>query len=139
MTAKSDLYVRLLEARGFTPTVDQDDDVIFEYEDITCVLDGDDDDPGFMSMLMPVVDRLETDAERAVAPMLALEAGLKIKAAKILLVGDTVHAACQQFVEHPSQADAYFDRMLGSTQAVALEYWNLKRERLGPAATQPRE
>lgn len=139
MTAKSDLYVSLLQARGFAATVDEDDDVIFEYEDITCVLDGDDSDPGFFSMLMPVVDRLETDEERAVAPALALEAGLKIKAAKMLVVGDSVHAACQQFITEPGQADAFFERMLGSTQAVALEYWNLKRERLGPAAVAPTE
>lgn len=88
---------RWLEAEGFRPRLDDDGDLLFDFEGgHYCILSRS-SDAEFVHLIYPNFWSIESEEERVRAIQAAHDATRDTKVAKIYVHGDAVHAAVETF------------------------------------------
>jgi len=124
MTAseRTSMYTAYLKEEGFSPSVNQYEDVEFKFEGRTYVIDIDHRDEEFFRIIVAGIFRVDDEDERALALAAANSATASIKAAKIMLVGDYACASIEVFLASPDAFKPVFRRYLSALQAAMRHF-----------------
>ena len=114
---RTSMYAAYLKEEGFSPTVNQYEDVEFKFEGLPCVIDIDHRDEEFFRIIVPNFFRVNDEDERALALAAANSATVKVKVVKIMVVGDYAWASIEMFLASPDAFKAVFRRSLRALQA----------------------
>jgi len=136
MTAseRTQMYMAYLKDEGFSPTVNQFEDVVFKFEGLTCVIDIDDRDGEFFQIIVPNIFRVEDEDKRALALAAANSATSNMKVAKIILVGDSAWASFETFLATPDAFEPVFRRSLRALQEAIRHFATHLRDHAGSGA-----
>ena len=114
------MYVDYLKSEGFSPSLDDDGDVMFKYEGGTYFIIVDEKDQEFFAVLYPNFWEIESENEREQALLAAKEATRSAKVAKVYLIEDNtdVSLSAEVFLKTPSDFKGIFHRMMSSMTAA---------------------
>lgn len=114
-------YNRILIEQGFSPSVDNDGDITFMFEGGHYIMLIDDDDQ-FFRLVFPNFWPIDDEPERARAIEAALKVTAAIKVAKVFIIGDSLSASIEMFVESPAAVAGVLRRCLGALQSAANSF-----------------
>ncbi len=112
---------RALDAMGAQGIqVDDDGDFRFERQGLSFLLVLDDNEPGYLRLLLPCLAEALTPEARAPLLEACSNASASVKMAKVFFVGNDLCAGLETLVVDPQALDAkYLERILSTTVAAA--------------------
>jgi len=115
---RAKMYENFLLEEGFTPTIDQDGDVIFKAEGRTYAILIDERDEEFFRLVFPNFWPIESNEERVKVEQAALQATAETKVAKIFPVRNNVWASIELFCSPPEAFKPVFSRSMSALRAA---------------------
>lgn len=115
---RAKLYEDFLLKEGYTPTIDQDGDVIFRAEGRTYAILIDERDEEFFRIVFPNFWPIESKQERLKVEQAALQATAETKVAKVFPVRDNVWASIEMFCSPPEVFKTVFARSMSALRAA---------------------
>ena len=122
------VYRNFLVEEGFSPSIDEDGDVVFKYEGKHFYIPVDEDDEEFFRLLFAPFWSIESEDERRMVCAAACEATEKVKVAKIFPHGENVLGSVEMFLPEVEDFKPVFQRALGClSTAVGVFVEAMKR------------
>ena len=115
-------FADYLSKEGFSPNVDDVNDVVFKFEGRTYVIQVDARDPEFFRLIYPNFWSLESEQERQSAAVVAAEVNCGLKVAKVFMTDDDTWASVELFINPIDNFKPVFRRSLGVLQAAANRF-----------------
>ena len=115
---RAQMYMDYLHSEGFSPQLDQDQDIFFKFEGRTYLILIDERDEEFFRLVFPNFWSIDNEAERVKVEKAALQATADTKVAKVFPVKDNVWATIELFCMPPDAFKGVFKRGLSALRSA---------------------
>lgn len=115
---RAQMYMDYLRSEGFSPQLDQDQDIFFKFEGRTYLILIDERDEEFFRLVFPNFWSIDNEAERVKVEKAALQATADTKVAKVFPVKDNVWATIELFCLPPDSFKGVFKRGLSALRSA---------------------
>jgi hypothetical protein len=115
-------FADYLLKEGYSPTIDDDDDVVFKFEGQTYVISTDTTDVQYFRLMYLNFWSLESEEERQLAAMVAAVVNRQLKVVKVFVADNETHASVELFVNHIDDFKPVFRRSLAALQSAARAF-----------------
>jgi hypothetical protein len=115
-------YEEYLQKEGYRPLLNDNGMVEFKHEGDVFVLIPDENDAEFFRMFYPSIWTLESETDRSKAIAGAYEVASSVKAAKILIQRDQVHAVVESLLPELEVFPRILERTLGICRVAAHKF-----------------
>lgn len=116
------MYVSFLSSEGYETSIDSDGDVRFVRNGNTYFIDVSENDLSYFRIVLANINSIDSEAERARATSVALQATADKKVVKVYIVRDNVWVSCETFIADPEDFKEIFDRMLSAMDSAVAQF-----------------
>lgn len=120
--SRADAIRKYLAGEGYAPSLDSDGDVRVKFEGLTMYVELIETDEIYYRIVLPSFWSIENEADRAKAIAAANDVTRDLKAAKILVIRDSVWATIETFYPSVEQMLPVLVRNLNATLAAAMKF-----------------
>lgn len=127
---RTSLYVTYLTEEGYTPQVDSDGHIVFEFDGGTYYISVYADDPEYFRLIYPNFWPINSPVERARAYIAADRVNRECKLVKVYLEsqGKQVSAEIEEFFDHSDRLRLMFRRALQSLRYGVQQFADRMRK-----------
>jgi len=115
------MYSEYLREEGFSPTVDEDGDIVFKFEGSIFYLVMD-EETNYFRLIYPAFWSIDSEAEQEAAMRSALEVTKTIRVVKINIIKESVWATFETFCANPEDYKILFRRALNLLRAASRRF-----------------
>jgi len=121
------IYMEFLRQEGYSPSIDEDKDIMFKREGYTYYILIGKTDPTYLSLSIPQIVSINSDTVRKTAANAVSYANRSTKVAKAWITSNNnyVSVATEMYLENPNDFGVLVNRMISAT-ATAME--NVKKQ-----------
>lgn len=127
MHPTTQLYHDFLQAEGYVPTVNEQNDVVFKQEGKTFVISVDEEDDQFLRVIFPNFWGVESSEELVRALAMANAVNARMKVGKIVVMNNQVWAVAEMFIDSTPELGEFVPRILYILRHTAEAFGSLMK------------
>ena len=121
------IYINILKAENYQPSVDSDGDIVFKRGEYSYFIDVDESDQKYFRLVLPNIWPIDDELERLAVHAAVNEANRAIKIAKAQELQDNVWISVEILLDKPEDFRRHLDRIFSvieSSKDIFIEAMN---------------